>query len=271
MSAKLLIGKPVADCVCQDIISKIGDNCNKKLYTIGFDEPRWQQYASSLTNSAKKYGFVTNNIVVKNDTSVDEFCNVITSSCNAPDCGGVILQQPLPKEYLRAVDRIDENMDVDCLTDGNIAKLYKNECNFAPATPLAVIKLLEYYQIDLTGKNVVIVGRGSAVGKPLALLMLSKNATVTVCHTKTQNLSVICKNADILVSACGVPGLITKDFVTDKSIVIDVGLSFVDGVTRGDVASDVADVCLAMSPVPGGVGPITRAMLFSNLVKAIKK
>ena len=129
--------------------------------------------------------------------------------------------------------------------------------------------MLDYYDIDVAGKHVVVVGRGNAVGKPLALMLLQRNATVTVCHSKTQRLADVCRNADVVVSATGKPGLVTADFVTENSIVIDVGLSFVDGKTCGDVAEEVYDKCAAVSPVPGGVGPVTRAVLLKNLCKTI--
>ena len=228
MSAKLLSGKPVVECICQQVCSQTQD-LNKKLCLIGFDEPRWNQYANSLKNSAAKYGF---------------------------DCENVVVEDP--------------NKDVDCLNPLSVCRLYNGENGLRPATPQAVIRLLDYYQIDLKGKNVVVVGRGNAVGKPLALMLLERNATVTVCHTKTVDLPAICRRADILVSACGVAGLITCDYVTRDSIVIDVGLSFVDGKTCGDVSKEVYEKCLAVSPVPGGIGPVTRATLFENLLKAAK-
>ena len=176
----------------------------------------------------------------------------------------------MPKTYVNVVNAIDVNKDVDCLNPLSVCRLYNGEAGFRPATPQAVLNLLDYYNIDLQGKNVVILGRGSAVGKPLALMALQRNATVTVCHTKTVDLPSVCRNADIIISACGVAGLVTNDFVTDKSIVIDVGLSFVNGVTSGDVSKEVYDKCAAVSPVPGGVGPVTRATLFYNLLLASK-
>ena len=198
----------------------------------------------------------------------DIFSYVVMTTCHQQDTTGVIVQQPLPKQYAKAVTFIDSNKDVDCLNPTSLAKLYMGEDGLYPATPLAVLRLLDYYGIDLQGKHVVIVGRGNAVGKPLALMALQRNATVTVCHTKTVDLPNICRSADVLVSACGVAGLITKDFVNPNSIVVDVGLSFVDGKTCGDVSAEVYDVVAAVSPVPGGVGPVTRAVLFENLCKA---
>ncbi|MBO5866656.1 MAG: bifunctional 5,10-methylenetetrahydrofolate dehydrogenase/5,10-methenyltetrahydrofolate cyclohydrolase, partial [Clostridia bacterium] len=198
----------------------------------------------------------------------EQFCQIVKDASARDDVSGVIVQQPLPREFAHAVEFIDINKDVDCLNPLSVAMLYLGKEGFRPATPLAVINLLDYYNIDLYGKNVVIVGRGNAVGKPLALMCLQRNATVTVCHTKTQNLAEICKQADIVITACGAPGLITPDHVTSNSIVIDVGLSFVDGKTCGDVDMEVYQLCRAVTPVPRGIGPVTCVTLLQNLIKA---
>ena len=259
----LLLGKPCAD----NIVESFGDVSGVKLCTIGFDDDKWNQYANSLLHNAQKYGMQCENIVVGNCTP-DEFCDIVKKACARNDVSGVIVQQPLPAMYAHVVECIDAKKDVDCLSTSSVAKLYLGKDGFRPATPLAVINLLDFYNIDLAGKNVVIVGRGNAVGKPLALMCLQRNATVTVCHTKTQNLLAVCKQADILITACGVPGLITTDHVTEKSIVIDVGLSFVEGKTCGDVCPEVYDVCQAVTPVPRGIGPVTCVTLLQNLIKA---
>lgn len=259
----LLLGKPCVD----DIVAGFGDVDGVKLCTIGFDNEQWNQYTGSLVRNCQKYGMQCQNIVVGPCTP-EEFCAIVKDACAQKDISGVIVHQPLPREYAHAVEFIDASKDIDCLNPLSVAKLYLGKDGFRPATPLAVLNLLDYYQIDLHGKNVVIVGRGNAVGKPLALMCLQRNATVTVCHTKTQNLADICKGADILISACGAPGLITTNHVTAKTIVVDVGLSFVDGKTCGDVSADVYDVCRAITPVPRGVGPVTCVTLLQNLIKA---
>lgn len=259
----LLLGKP---CV-ENIVENYGNVEYVKLCTIGFDDDKWKQYANSLVRNAQKYGMQCDNIVV-GDCAPDEFCKIVADACARKDVSGVIVQQPLPASYAHAVEHIDVDKDVDCLNPLSVARLYLGKDGFRPATPLAVLNLLDFYKIDLWGKNVVIVGRGNAVGKPLALMCLQRNATVTVCHTKTQNLAEVCKQADILITACGVPGLITINHVTEKSIVIDVGLSFVDGNTCGDVAPEVYDLCQAVTPVPRGIGPVTCVTLLQNLIKA---
>lgn len=270
MSAQLLLGKPCVEAISTRIRNELGDRTGK-LYTIGFNEDRWIQYSDSLNKSADKYGFQCEQIFLDSDISPQEFCCTVEKICKQPSACGVIVEQPLPLKYAEALNYVDVTKDVDCLNPLSVAKMYQGVKGFRPATPSAVLALLDYYGIELESKNVVIIGRGGAVGKPLALMMLGRNATVTVCHTKTRNLASVCRNADIVVSACGVAGLVTNDFVTPNSIVIDVGLSFVDGKTCGDVAHEVYDKCQAVSPVPGGVGPVTRAMLFENLLKALNE
>ena len=269
MSAQLLLGKPCADSIYEGISSALAGN-SVKLVTVGFDDDRWNQYSNSLYNSATKLGLTCEQVRLDTGVTPDEFWGVVQQLSADRSVDGIILQQPLPKEYAHAVKYVCVDKDVDCLNPLSISQLYLGADGFRPATPLAVLRLLDYYNVELQGKNVVIIGRGNAVGKPLALMALGRNATVTVCHTKTRDLPSITRNADILISACGVAGLVTEQFVTPNTIVIDVGLSFVNGKTCGDVAPEVYDKCKAVSPVPSGVGPVTRAVLFENLVKAVK-
>lgn len=270
MSATLLLGKPCAEDIKQKISRQMQWQTGK-LFTVGFAEDRWMQYSNSLAKSALNYGFLCEEIFVESNISPDDFCATVRNICNKSDATGVIIQQPLPKSYAHAVECVDISKDVDCLNPHSLAKLYLGTNGFRPATPTAVLRLLDYYNIGLQGKRIVIIGRGNAVGKPLALMTLQRNATVTVCHTKTVNLPSVCKEADVLISACGVANLVTSEFVTSKSIVIDVGLSFVNGKSCGDVAKEVYDICRAVSPVPGGVGPVTRAILFENLFCALNE
>ena len=270
MSAQLLLGKPCAEAIFANVREQLG-NSTCKLVTVGFDEERWNQYANSLSKSATNVGLVCEQISLRGDVAPSEFCKVVVEVSNDPTVAGIIVQQPLPSGYAAVVNHIDVNKDVDCLNPLTVAKLYQGTNGFRPATPQAVLRLLDYYNVDLQGKHVVIIGRGAAVGKPLMLMALQRNATVTVCHTKTRNLSDVCKGADVLITACGVAGLVTADFVTENTVVVDVGLSFVNGQSCGDVAQEVYDKCRAVSPVPGGVGPVTRAVLFENLLLAQQK
>lgn len=267
MSAELLLGAPCADEIIENVRKEMQGK-NAALYTVGFDDPKWKQYTQSLSRSASKCGITTSNVFLHDGAPYWDLCETVRKACDKPDAVGVLVQQPLPKLYNEALNCIDRSVDVDCLSSLSVAALYKGESGLRPATPSAVIRLLEFYGISVSGKRVVVVGRGNAVGKPLALMLLAKDATVTVCHTKTVNLAQICASADILVSACGSPNLITCDFVTPVTVVVDVGLSFVGNKCCGDVQPSVYEKCKAATPVPGGVGPVTRAVLLENMLKA---
>lgn len=263
----ILYGKPCAEKIGENV-RRLAAETKGKLYLAGFQDEKWEQYTRSLCKSAEKYGICCENIVF-GEITPNEFYQSIGNICKKNDALGVMLQQPLPKMYADAVKYIAAEKDVDCLSPLSVAKLYSGEAGFRPATPSAVLSLLDYYDISLCGKNVAIIGRGS-VGKPLALMALARNATVTVCHSKTKDLSAVCRSADVIISACGVPNIVTSEFVTERSVVIDVGLSFVNGKTSGDVSEEVYGKCYAVSPVPGGVGPVTRMALFLNLFKSVK-
>ena len=184
---------------------------------------------------------------------------------------GILVQLPLPKELdtKKILNYIDPRKDVDGFTSLCKGNLYNGMNSFIPCTPAGVIKLLDKYNISVSGKNVVIVGRSDIVGQPLAKLMLNLDGTVTVCHSKTQNLAEITKTADILVAAVGKPKMITADMVKDGAVVIDVGINRIDGKLCGDVDFDnVKDKASYITPVPGGVGPMTIAMLLDNTFRA---
>ncbi len=262
--SEVLFGKPVAE----EIYSEIRKHGGLKLVTVGFVSPQWQQYVEALKKSGAICGVTVESVFANESASPQEFCNLVQQISADSTVHGMLLQQPLPKGFECACNCVASEKDVDCLNLLSVAKLYKGENCLLPATPSAVLKLLDFYGVDLCGKNIVIVGRGNAVGKPLALACLKRNATVTVCHTKTVDLPSVCRRADILISACGVANLITEDFVTENTIVVDVGLSFVNGKSNGDVSESAAQKAKAYSPVPGGVGPVTRAALFLNLLNA---
>ena len=185
---------------------------------------------------------------------------------------GIIVQMPLPIHIDRGfvVDAIDPKKDVDGLTAPNLKYLFEGrEGGFMPATSRGIISLLEYYDISLEGKKVTIVGRSSLVGKPTLLALLNENATVTVCHSQTQNLKDHTQSADILIVAIGKPKFITHEYVSAKQVVVDVGINMVEGKMVGDVDFDaVADIVGAISPVPGGAGQMTVVSLYENLLKA---
>ena len=186
------------------------------------------------------------------------------------DIKGIFVEMPLPKQInpLNVFSKIAPNKDIEGLNPLNLGKiLYSNEF-IVPSTAKAVIELLDYYEIPIEGRNVVIIGRSIIVGKPLSLSLLNRNATITICHSKTKNLKEITKNAEILICAIGKANYIDRSFVKENSIVIDIGTNYVNNKLVGDVHfEDVKDVVSAITPVPGGIGPITTAITIENCMK----
>ena len=185
-----------------------------------------------------------------------------------PACTGFLVQQPTGLDEFALLSRVDPAKDCDGLHPVNLGKLVLGESGPLPCTPVGVIELLRRYDVTIEGADVVVVGRGITVGRPLGLLLTrrTENATVTICHTRTRDLAAHVRRADIVVAAAGVPGIITGDMVRPGAAVLDVGVSRIDGKIAGDVADDVAEVAGWVSPNPGGVGPMTRAMLLANVV-----
>jgi len=192
---------------------------------------------------------------------------------NDKNINGILVQMPIPEKYnyKKIINTITPEKDVDGLTYINSGKLLNNEDAMTSCTPSGIIELLKYYNIPIKSKNVVIVGRSILVGKPLGLLFLNENATVTICHSKTENLKEFTKNADILVVAVGKKHIITKDMVKEGSVVIDVGINRIDGKIYGDVDFENIKDIATITPVPGGVGPMTVTMLLYNTVKNYEK
>src|SRR6478672_1285718 len=185
-----------------------------------------------------------------------------------PGCTGFLVQQPTGLDEFALLSRVDPDKDVDGLHPVSLGKLVLGEEGSLPCTPMGVIELLRRHDVPIAGAEVVVIGRGLTVGRPLGLLLTrrSDNATVTLCHTGTRDLAAHTRGADIVVAAAGVPGIITGDMVKAGAAVLDVGVSRVDGKIAGDVAADVTEVAGWVSPNPGGVGPMTRAMLLTNVV-----
>src|SRR3954463_956331 len=190
-----------------------------------------------------------------------------------PACTGFLVQQPTGLDEFRLLSRVDPAKDVDGLHPVNLGKLVLGEPGSLPCTPIGCIELLRRHGIEIEGAEVTVLGRGLTVGRPLGLLFTrkSENATVTLCHTRTRDLAAHTRGADIIVAAAGVPGIITADMVKPGAAVLDVGVSRVDGKIAGDVAPDVWDVAGWVSPNPGGVGPMTRAMLLTNIVLSAER
>ena len=190
-----------------------------------------------------------------------------------PACTGFLVQQPTGLDEFALLSRVDPDKDVDGLHPTNLGKLVLGETGPLPCTPVGVIELLRRHDVEIAGAEVVVVGRGLTVGRPLGLLLTrrTENATVTLCHTGTRDLAAHVREADIVVAAAGVPGIITAEMVKPGAALLDVGVSRVDGKIAGDLADDVWDVAGWVSPNPGGVGPMTRAMLLTNIVEAAER
>lgn len=215
-------------------------------------------------------------IALPADVTQEKLESVIVSLNQDAGVHGILLFRPLPKhlseEKIKSL--IDQRKDVDCMGTANISHVFAgNKKGYPPCTPQAVMEILDHYDVPLAGKKVTVVGRSLVVGKPLAMLLLGKNATVTICHTKTANLVDECKAADILIACAGVAKMITSDYVNPEQIVIDVGINMVDGKLCGDVDYEkVADKVKAITPVPGGVGTVTTSVLLKHtIMSALRK
>ena len=234
---------------------------------IGNDEAS-NVYISAKQKACSEVGIYLKHIKFDEDSREIEIINKIIELNNDEYVHGILLQLPIPEKFNeeKLINYISRNKDVDGLTDINVGKLINNKKCLVSCTPQGIIKLLEESDVSIPGKNVVIVGRSKLVGKPLISLFLNNDATVTVCHSKTNNLKEFTKNADILVVAVGKKHLITEDMVKKDSVVIDVGINRIDGKLYGDVDyENVKNKVSLITPVPGGVGPMTVAMLLCNV------
>lgn len=229
-----------------------------------------------VRNKVKYASYVGCDVVthhLNEDTSEEEIIALIEKLNTDESVTGIILQSPIPKglNFKKCANRICAFKDIDGFTSENVSKLYAHEDGLMPCTVEGILTLLEHYKIDVMGKNVTVIGRSEIVGKPLAIAFLNENATVTVCHSKTEDLKTHTENADIVVSAVGQRNLITGEMVKDGFIGIDVGINRSEGKLCGDFDFDgVKDKASFLTPVPGGVGPMTVAMIINNLIKAKK-
>ncbi len=233
------------------------------------DNPASKIYIKNKEIACKKVGIDVEKYLLDDKETEEDLCLLINKLNEDESITGIILQSPVPShiDFDKCSGLIKPSKDVDGFTKDNIYNLYLGRETILPCTVKGIIKLLEYYQISVSGANVVIVGRGNIVGHPLSLALLNMNATVTVCHSFTKDLTKITKEADILICAVGVPHLITKDMVKDKAVVIDVGISRVDDKIVGDVDfEEVSKIASYITPNPGGVGPMTVAMIIDNLI-----
>lgn len=237
------------------------------------DDPGSQWYVNAKHKDCAEVGITSIRKDLPATATQAEVEAVIDELNDDENCTGFLIQQPTGLDEVALLSRVKPQKDVDGLHPVNLGKLVLGEEAPLPCTPMGVIELLRRYDVPLNGAEVVVVGRGLTVGRPLGLILTrrSENATAILCHTGTKDLAAHTKNADVIVAAAGVPGLITKDMVKQGAAVLDVGVSRVDGKVAGDIAPDVAEVAGFMSPNPGGVGPMTRALLLTNVVEAAER
>lgn len=238
------------------------------------DNSASQIYVRNKSKACNDVGIEFEEYLLPGTTKQEELLDVIEKLNNNKEINGILLQSPIPDglDINEAFRKISPEKDVDGFHPVNVGKLVLGQDTFVSCTPYGIMKIFEEYNIDLEGKNAVVIGRSNIVGKPMSQCLLNKNATVTICHSRTRNLPEITKNADILVSAIGRPEFVTADMVKDGAVVIDVGINrTAEGKLKGDVDfENVSKKASYITPVPGGVGPMTIAMLMNNVVKASK-
>lgn len=273
---ELIDGKKVAEHIKLQVkneIESLDREVTLVVIVVG-DNPASKVYVNNKKKACEYVGIRSVEYTLPEETTEDELLSLIDVLNDLKCINGILVQLPLPKhiDESKVLERIVLEKDVDGFTAINTGKLWQGEYTLAPCTAMGIIELLDYYNIEISGKHCVIVGRSNIVGKPLAALLLERDATVTVCHSKTKSLSEITSKADILISAVGKPKFITWGFVKKDAIVIDVGINRDEnGKLCGDVdAENVANKVSLLTPVPGGVGPMTVAMLMKNTLTAAK-
>ncbi|MGE5809002.1 MAG: bifunctional 5,10-methylenetetrahydrofolate dehydrogenase/5,10-methenyltetrahydrofolate cyclohydrolase [Nitrospirota bacterium] len=279
MPAKLLTGKEVAQKMDLDIQKEVqelkarGVNPALRIMIVG-DAPDSVTYANSAKKMAEKNGIVCEIEQLSGTMSQDEFVGILKDRNADRGIHGIIVMRPFPKQIREDVVKyiLSPEKDVDCFNPVNAGKIMAGDMTgFPPATPQAVMEILRFYQIPMSGREAVVVGRSMVVGKPVSMLLLGENATVTVCHSKTQDLPGVCRRADILVAAIGKAKMITKDYIKNGATVMDVGINVVGDKLFGDVDTEPAkEVAGAITPVPGGVGTVTTRVLLKHVVKAAR-
>lgn len=258
---------------CEELKKK---NINSKLAVIMVGEdPASKVYVRNKSKACEDVGIEYEEYLLDSKITQKELIELIEKLNNDKTINGILLQSPIPSnlDINEAFRTISPEKDVDGFNPINVGKLVLNQDTFVSCTPYGIMKMFEEYDIDLTGKNVVILGRSNIVGKPLIHCCLNKNATVTSCHSKTQNIAQKAKEADVLISAIGKANFVTADMVKDGAVVIDVGINRLDnGKITGDVDFEsVKEKASYITPVPGGVGPMTIAMLMNNVIKATRR
>ena len=275
----ILDGKSVATKIKSQVAIRVeelkqkGINVTLAVIVVG-DNPASEVYVRNKEKACKELGIESKVFhwnFSNSEMGQQRVLELIESLNKDPEINGILCQLPLPEGYDERViiEAIDPVKDVDAFHPANIGRIMIGNYSFLPCTPAGIMEMLEYYNIDISGKECVVVGRSNIVGKPMAMMLLNNNGTITVAHSKTTNLKELCRRADILVAAVGKPGFITADMIKDDAVVIDVGINRVEGKLCGDVDFEVCkEKASYITPVPGGVGPMTVAMLMQNTLTA---
>jgi len=288
--AKQLLGKEVNEALVASLQTRTNALKEKGIIpTLGIirlgENPSDLSYEKGATKRAEEVGVAVKNYILPEDASKEDVLKVIDEVNADETVHGVLMFRPLPKHLKNDQDEICNRLapakDVDSMTHMSNAGVFEGQdLGYAPCTPAACMEILDHYGIDCKGKNAVVIGRSLVVGKPAAMMLMAKNATVTVCHTRTVNTAEICKNADIIVTAAGVLGSLTKDFVREGQIVIDVSMNWnpekitskgKGGMSGDCVFDEVEPIVGAITPVPGGVGAVTTSVLMKHVVEAAEK
>lgn len=275
--AKILDGKAVSQRIKDELKTEV-ENLKKEGKTVGLaviivgDNPASRIYVNNKKKACEQLGIHSEEFALPAETTEEELKALVEKLNNDSSIDGILVQLPLPKHINEeaVINTISAKKDVDAFHPSNVGKIMIGNYDFLPCTPAGVMELIAESGISVEGKNCVVVGRSNIVGKPQAMLLLQKNGTVTICHSRTKDLATVTREADILVAAVGVPELIKGDMIKEGAVVIDVGMNRLpDKKLVGDVAFEECEKkAAAITPVPGGVGPMTIAMLMKNTVKA---
>jgi methylenetetrahydrofolate dehydrogenase (NADP+)/methenyltetrahydrofolate cyclohydrolase len=277
MPSKILDGKALAQLAEENIKTNVSQLKEKGItptlatILVGVD-PASATYVKMKQNACARLGMDSIAVELSKETTTDELLETIEKLNQDKNVHGILLQHPVPSQIneRECFDAIDVNKDVDGVTCIGFGQMTMGEDAFGSCTPAGIMRILEHYKIEISGKNAVVVGRSPILGKPMAMMLLNKNATVTICHSRTMNLQEHIKNADILVGAVGVPRLIQKDWIKDGAVVIDAG--YHPAEKCGDIdLQDIDSIASAHTPVPGGVGPMTINTLILNTLLAAQK
>lgn len=278
MTAQILDGKAILATIKTELSGRVAALAARGI-TPGLgtvlvgDDPGSHWYVAAKHRDCAQIGIASIRRDLPATATLEEVLAVVRELNEDPTCSGFLVQQPTGLDENRILSSVDPAKDIDGLHPTNLGWLVLGESAPLPCTPMGCVELLRRYDVPIAGAKVVVVGRGLTVGRPLGLIFTrrSENATVTLCHTGTRDLATEVRQADIVIAAAGVPDIITADMVKPGAAVLDVGVSRVDGAIAGDVAADVHEVAGYVSPNPGGVGPMTRAMLLRNVIDAAER